>query len=192
MELGSSSYVADLGANEISMGQSNQGNSRGRRRCTSFRKNVFSYKLQSLIIGGMIVALAGITRSMNTGFVETQQFKPQTTFFIWTVLILGGAASVWGPVVGAVTFWFIIVFVEELLRQMVESGWIPSVILESNDVASVRMIMMGIMLAVLMIWRPQGLVGKRGGSNRCPITAALCLKILKLSQGHQSQIRFES
>jgi|TARA_A100001037_G_scaffold261607_1_gene250714 neutral amino acid transport system permease protein len=124
-------------------------------------KNVFSYKLQSLIIGGMIVALAGITRSMNTGFVETQQFKPQTTFFIWTVLILGGAASVWGPVVGAVTFWFIIVFVEELLRQMVESGWIPSVILESNDVASVRMIMMGIMLAVLMIWRPQGLVGKK-------------------------------
>ena len=45
-------------------------------------KNVFSYKLQSLIIGGMIVALAGITRAMNTGFVETQQFKPQTTFFL--------------------------------------------------------------------------------------------------------------
>ena len=44
---------------------------------------------------------------------------------------------------------------------MVESGWIPSVILESNDVASVRMIMMGIMLGVLMIWRPQGLVGKK-------------------------------
>ena len=44
---------------------------------------------------------------------------------------------------------------------MVESGWIPSVILESNDVASVRMIMMGIMLVVLMIWRPQGLVGKK-------------------------------
>ncbi|MDG1846888.1 MAG: branched-chain amino acid ABC transporter permease [Acidimicrobiales bacterium] len=124
-------------------------------------KNVFSYKLQSLIIGGMIAALAGVTRALNTGFVETQQFRPQTTFFIWTVLILGGAASVWGPVVGSIAFWFVIIFVEELLRQMVDSGWIPEAILKSNDIASVRMIMMGLMLGALMIWRPQGLVGKK-------------------------------
>lgn len=124
-------------------------------------KNVFSYKLQSLIIGGMIAALAGITRALDTGFVETQQFRPQTTFFIWTVLILGGAASVWGPVVGSMTFWFVIIFVEELLRQMVDSGWIPEAILLSNDIASVRMIMMGVMLGALMIWRPQGIVGKK-------------------------------
>ena len=124
-------------------------------------KNVFSYKLQSLIIGGMIAALAGMTRGLNIGFVETQQFRPQTTFFIWTVLILGGAASVWGPVIGSMTFWFVIIFVEELLRQMVDSGWIPEAILQSSDIASVRMIMMGLMLGALMIWRPQGLVGKK-------------------------------
>ena len=124
-------------------------------------KNVFSYKLQSLIIGGMIAALAGVTRALNTGFVETQQFRPQTTFFIWTVLILGGAASVWGPVVGSMVFWFMIIFVEELLRQMVDSGWIPEAILKSNDIASVRMVMMGVMLGALMIWRPQGIVGKK-------------------------------
>ena len=59
------------------------------------------------------------------------------------------------------TFWFVIIFSEELLRQMVDSGWIPDAILQSNDIASVRMILMGIMLATLMIWRPQGLVGKK-------------------------------
>ena len=124
-------------------------------------KNVFSYKLQSLIIGGVIASFAGIVRAFDMGFVETQQFRPQTTFFIWTVLILGGAASIWGPIIGSMTFWFVIIFSEELLRQMVDSGWIPDAILQSNDIASVRMILMGIMLATLMIWRPQGLVGKK-------------------------------
>ena len=124
-------------------------------------KNVFSYKLQSLIIGGVIASFAGMVRSFNMGFVETQQFRPQTTFFIWTVLILGGAASIWGPVIGSMTFWFVIIFAEELLRQMVDSGWIPEAVLESSEIASVRMILMGIMLATLIIWRPQGLVGKK-------------------------------
>ena len=59
------------------------------------------------------------------------------------------------------TFWFVIIFAEELLRQMVDSGWIPEAVLESSEIASVRMILMGIMLATLIIWRPQGLVGKK-------------------------------
>ena len=57
-------------------------------------KNVFSYKLQSLIIGGVIASFAGIVRAFDMGFVETQQFRPQTTFFIWTVLINVVAESI--------------------------------------------------------------------------------------------------
>lgn len=124
-------------------------------------KNVFGYKLQSLIIGGCIGALAGILRTLDSGFVETNQFKPQTTFFIWTVLILGGAASKWGPVIGAFLFWFVLAFVEELLRQIVFSDWLPDWLLEANDVGQVRLVMMGAMLAALMVWRPQGVLGKK-------------------------------
>jgi len=124
-------------------------------------KNVFSYKMQSLIIGGVIGAMAGILRTWDTGFVETQQFRPQTTFFIWTVLILGGAASKWGPVIGAFVFWFILTIAEEALRQVVDSGWIPEWFIDSSDVGRVRLIMMGLMLAALMIWRPQGILGKK-------------------------------
>ncbi len=125
-------------------------------------KNVFGYKLQSLIIGGCIGALAGIVRTLDSGFVESNQFKPQTTFFIWTVLILGGAASKWGPMLGAFVFWFVLVFVEEALRQVIINAddmvWMG---LEANDVGRMRLIMMGIMLAALMIWRPQGILGKK-------------------------------
>lgn len=124
-------------------------------------KNVFNYKLQSLIIGGMIGAVAGILRTWDSGFVQSEQFRPQTTFFIWTVLILGGAASKWGPVAGAAIFWFALLFVEELVRQIVENGWVPEWFIDSTDVGRVRLIMMGVMLAALMIWRPQGLFGKK-------------------------------
>jgi len=124
-------------------------------------KNVFNYKLQSLVIGGLIGALAGIVRTFDTGFVETLQLRPQTTFFIWTALILGGAASKWGPVIGAMLFWFTLLFVEELVRQIVENAWVPEWFIDSNDVGRIRLIMMGAMLAALMIWRPQGLLGKK-------------------------------
>lgn len=124
-------------------------------------KNVFNYKLQSLIIGGLIGAIAGIVRTLDNSFVQSEQFRPQTTFFIWTSLILGGAASKWGPVIGAAVFWFSLQFVEEGVRQLVENDWIPDWLISSSDIGRIRLIMMGVMLAALMIWRPQGLLGKK-------------------------------
>ena len=124
-------------------------------------KNVFNYKMQSLIIGGMIGAVAGILRTWDSGFVQSEQFRPQTTFFIWTVLILGGAASKWGPVLGAAIFWFTLLFVEEFIRQLVGNGWVPEWLIDSTDIGRVRLIMMGVMLAALMIFRPQGMLGKK-------------------------------
>ncbi len=124
-------------------------------------KNVYAYKLQSLALGGVIAAMAGIVDTLDTGFVQSEQFRPQTTFFIWTVLILGGAASKWGPALGAVVFWFVLIFVEELLRQLVDNDWIPDFIIDSSNIAAVRLVLMGAMLIALMIWRPQGLLGKK-------------------------------
>jgi len=124
-------------------------------------KNAFSYKLQSFVIGGVIIAAAGMMRAMDQAFFNPESFKTQTTFFIWTVLILGGAATIRGPIAGAIVFWFFLLFIEETLSQMVERDWIPDVVLDPNQVSSVRFILLGITLASLMIWRPQGMFGKK-------------------------------
>lgn len=124
-------------------------------------KNAFSYKLQSFMVGGMITALAGIVRAMDQAFFNPESFRTQTTFFIWTVLILGGAASIRGPIAGAIVFWFFILFIEGGLDQMVDRDWIPDAVLDPNQVSSVRFIVLGITLASLMIWRPQGMFGKK-------------------------------
>ena len=124
-------------------------------------KNAFSYKLQSFIVGGIIAALGGMTRAMDTAFFNPESYKTQTTFFVWTALILGGAATIRGPVAGAIVFWFFILFIEGALDQMVERDWIPDSVLDPNQVSSVRFIVLGLTLAALMIWRPHGMFGKK-------------------------------
>ncbi|MDH3756071.1 MAG: branched-chain amino acid ABC transporter permease, partial [Acidimicrobiia bacterium] len=124
-------------------------------------KNAFAYKLQSLVLGGVIGAFAGMIRLFDSGSVNTISFLPRTTFFIWTVLILGGAATIRGPIAGAIAFWFIIIFSEGLLRQATQDDILPGWLLDPDQVSAVRWIIMGIMLGSLMIWRPQGMFGNR-------------------------------
>jgi branched-chain amino acid transport system permease protein len=99
----------------------------------SLGKNVYLYKIQSLIAGGVI----------------------------GSVLILGGAARVMAPVAGAIIFWFLLVFVEQLLRQAVSAGYIPEWLIGVNQVGQIRFMLVGLGLMLLMIFRPQGIFGDR-------------------------------
>ncbi len=72
----------------------------------SLGKNVYSYKMQALVLGGVIGAMAGIMSGLATSNVAPSDFATDTTFFAYTVLLIGGAARVLGPVLGALIFWF--------------------------------------------------------------------------------------
>ncbi|HSL57739.1 MAG TPA: branched-chain amino acid ABC transporter permease [Acidimicrobiales bacterium] len=124
-------------------------------------KNVFSFKIQSLCIGGAIGALAGMLLALEAQAVVPDRYLPQTTFFVWTVMILGGAGTIRGPIAGALVFWFILLFTEGILREGIESGVIPDWLLTSQQLGAVRFALVGLLLMLLMIWRPQGMFGKR-------------------------------
>jgi branched-chain amino acid transport system permease protein len=76
-------------------------------------------------------------------------------------LILGGAARVFSPIVGAMIFWFLIVFIEQVLRQAVTNNLIPDWLIGVNQVGQIRFMLMGIGLMLLMIFRPQGIFGDK-------------------------------
>jgi neutral amino acid transport system permease protein len=116
-------------------------------------KNVFVYKMQSLVLGGMIGGLAGILLAVNQASMAPDQFLPQITFFGYTVLILGGAATIWGPVLGSVVFWFLLASIE---RALLDSGVMPS-----GTVGPVRLALVGVALVLLMVFRPQGILGDK-------------------------------
>ena len=68
----------------------------------SLGKNVFAYKMQALVVGGIIGALGGIVFVLPSAVVPAS-YTTALTFFIWTILLLGGAATVFGPTLGAVS-----------------------------------------------------------------------------------------
>ncbi len=129
----------------------------------SLGKNVYSYKMQALVLGGVIGALAGIMSGLATSNVAPSDFATDTTFFAYTVLLIGGAARVLGPVLGALIFWFFLNGLDLFFDKATggENPLIPSAIMDGNQASLMRLIVMGLVLMLIMIYRPQGILGDR-------------------------------
>jgi neutral amino acid transport system permease protein len=118
---------------------------------TALGKNVWRYKLQSLMLGGAIAGLAGAFYAWQLAAVFPDSFKPQITFDAWTMVVLGGAAHNLGPILGAIVFWGY----DSLTR--FGFGAVP---LGDARLGALRVMVIGLMLIVVVRWRPQGLLGK--------------------------------
>ena len=127
----------------------------------SLGKNVVGYKMQSLILGGIFGALGGFIFALANSSIQPDNYSTLLTFFAFTAMILGGAGRILGPIVGAIIFSSFFVFLENLLFQAVRSDVIPSSIMNSNQVGIVRVILVGVLLMALMIFRPQGIFGDK-------------------------------
>jgi len=129
----------------------------------SLGKNVYLYKMQSLIIGGLFGALAGFYIALQHSNMNPSWVATDTTFFAYTVLLLGGAARVLGPVVGSIVFWFLISFLDLLFSQLTSGSnpIMPTWLMDSQQASLMRLIFMGLALMLLMIYRPQGIFGDR-------------------------------
>ncbi len=126
----------------------------------SLGKNVFGYRLQSLVLGGVLGALGGMLLAVYTQAVQPDAYNPVVTFYLYTLLILG-AGRILGPVVGSVIFWFVVVCADSFLRQAIGSGLIPASLISPTEVGAVRFALVGAGLMLLMIYRPQGILGDR-------------------------------
>jgi ABC-type branched-subunit amino acid transport system permease subunit len=125
----------------------------------SLGKNVYAYKMQALIIGGVLGALAGMIFTLPRGAVQPANYGTELTFFLWTCLLLGGMATVLGPVIGAMIFWVVLSLTQGILSGLIESGavtWLTTV-----QAGQLRFILVGVALMLLMIFRPQGVFGNK-------------------------------
>jgi branched-chain amino acid transport system permease protein len=120
-------------------------------------KNVFAYKMQALVIGGVFGALGGVVFALPSAVVPSV-YVTSLTFFIWTILLLGGAATVFGPVAGAVIFWTIMALLDNVLPALASEGVLP---MTSIQAAVLRYILVGVALVLIVIFRPQGIFGNK-------------------------------
>lgn len=124
-------------------------------------KNAVWYKLQALILGGVIGGLAGMVLAIGNATIQPDFFVAPLTFFFWLVLILGGVGRVWSPVAGSILYWGLITFIRDLGRALVSGGFIPLSVMDPSQVDQIQYWVVGVSLALLMVFRPQGIFGSR-------------------------------
>ncbi|MEH1834871.1 MAG: branched-chain amino acid ABC transporter permease [Nostoc sp.] len=116
-------------------------------------KNVFWYKLQSLMLGGAIAGIAGGFFAWQLSAIYPDNFQPQITFDTWIMVILGGSGNNVGTILGAVIFFAYDALTREVLPRIVS--------LDEARLGAFRIMVIGLILMILMIWRPQGILGKK-------------------------------
>jgi branched-chain amino acid transport system permease protein len=130
----------------------------------SLGKNVYSYKMQALIFGGVIGTFAGFILALGTANVQPDNFSRDLTFYILTGLVLGGVAKVTGSIIGPMLFWALYAFLDSFLRELVaDQPWRigDTTIISTVQVGPVVFMVMGLLLILLMTFRPQGIFGNR-------------------------------
>lgn len=121
----------------------------------SLGKNVFLYKIQSLVLGGVIGALGGMVYVLSSS-VQPDSLGRTTTFLLYTCLLLGGAAAVLGPVLGSLLYFIVISGLQDTV-----SRFVPSSIMNQQQIPQFTFILVGVGLMLLVIFRPQGILGNK-------------------------------
>jgi branched-chain amino acid transport system permease protein len=113
-------------------------------------KNTLAYKLQSLAISAAIAALAGFFLALNLATIHPIDFEPIVTFVAYSCLVLGGLANYWGVAIGSITMW-----------TLLEGTRFLELPISDEQEAAVRFIVVGLVLILLMAFRPQGIFGNK-------------------------------
>lgn len=105
--------------------------------------NVTGYKVLAFAIGCGLCGLGGSVYGHYMRFVSPDMFKLEEALLIMQMAILGGLASIWGTALGA----FLMILIPEALRS--SEPWL----------ITIRPGVAGATLVLLMIWRPNGILG---------------------------------
>lgn len=120
----------------------------------SLGKNPLVYRLQAFAIGGGLMGLSGALHAHFVGFIAPDNYQASLTFQIWTMLIVGGAGSNRGALLGALA-------IEALWSAtgLASNGLFPAE--EQARAAALRIVAIGVLLSATIAFRPRGLWGPR-------------------------------
>jgi ABC-type branched-chain amino acid transport system, permease component len=130
--------------------------------------NAHNYKVLGFVIGSMLVALAGGLYAHYITYIEPSMFNYSKSTEFLTYIVLGGIGSNSGAILGAT----ILTLIPEFLRGI------------SSDLNEQRMLIYGIVVIVMMIFRPQGILGTR------EITIKGCISFIKNIPAKVKSIHF--
>jgi branched-chain amino acid transport system permease protein len=123
----------------------------------SLGKNVTAYKMRVFMIGAGMAGLSGALYAHYASYIAPSCFSLAESIFLLSIVIIGGAGSLWGPVLGAI----VLVMLPEAFRFL---G------LPLSLAANLRQLFYGGLLVLFVVWRPQGLLGDYSFSRHLTAT----------------------
>jgi len=145
----------------------------------SLGKNTNRFKVKVFMVGCALMGLGGILWKGAPGFTNPGAFLPLQTFYIFIAVIIGGAGSNTGSVIGGAVFASLLfegpVFLRRLVENSVPVGQAPPTFVDAvagldagaflvytlDNVFALRLVLVGAVLVYLMQRRPKGLLGHR-------------------------------
>jgi branched-chain amino acid transport system permease protein len=121
---------------------------------TAVGKNVYAGKMQALLIGSALGGIAGVFLAWHLSVFSPDDFRPTFTFFAYIIVIIGGMTRPWAVPIGALMFGVLYAGTRFL-------DFYPLTLISSGDRAFLRLLVVGLVLILLMVFRPQGIFGKR-------------------------------
>ncbi len=116
-------------------------------------KNPSGFKIRVFMVGAALAGIAGAFYAHFITFITPEQFIPLVTFYVWMSIILGGIGSLRGALLGTTLLMFFLEgsrFIRDIFPGVAEV-----------QMASIRLALIGAALVLFVLYRPQGLFGKR-------------------------------
>ncbi|MBW1716953.1 MAG: branched-chain amino acid ABC transporter permease [Deltaproteobacteria bacterium] len=116
-------------------------------------KDIFNFKMQALVFGSMVMGVGGALYAHYTIAISPEAFTPlYGTFIIWVMLMAGGSGNNKGAILGAYAIWAVWIgtkFMTDFLPYTLKAR-----------APFIRFLLIGILLELILIYRPQGLLGE--------------------------------
>ena len=122
-------------------------------------KNARVYRLQAFVLGSAVMGLAGAVQGHFIGFIAPDNYLSTVTFQVWVMLIVGGAGNNRGALLGAVVVWGL----WSASSALTATIFPPE---QQARAASLQIVLIGVLLAVILVVRPRGLLAEHTTVSR--------------------------
>lgn len=116
-------------------------------------KDVWHYRMESLVLGSMIMGIGGAIFTHYQGFINPDSFGDiMMTFLPLLMVVAGGTGNNKGSILGAFSIWIL------WSASEIGADYLP---IASAKVPYVRMLVVGLVIIAILRWRPRGLIGRK-------------------------------
>jgi branched-chain amino acid transport system permease protein len=122
--------------------------------CRSLGINTVNTKLTAFAMGAMFGGFAGSFFAVRQGFISPESFNFLESAIILAIVVLGGMGSQFGVAIAAVA----LIGAPELLRNL---DFLKRIFGEGFDPNEYRLLIFGLAMVAMMVWRPRGLIATR-------------------------------